>query len=116
MPALKDSRKLFEKGSINYLDDATYEGISIPWPKSRSNSRWMKRSVLRRAPLGALAAEMALTYAKDNEKTALFHLQGLTFYQVQDFMAVDETTKRNLETDPVALRTGEEGVSLLGFG
>ena len=48
-------------------------------------------------------------YAKENEKTALSHLQRLTFYQVQDFMVIDETTKRNLELTQSLFGQGKKG-------
>ena len=101
-------KKLFEKGSINYLDDAAYEDLQS-LVEIRKQFPVDEEIRTRRAPLGALAAEMALTYAKDNEKTALFHLQGLTFYQVQDFMTVDESTKRNLEITQSLFGQGKKG-------
>jgi DNA mismatch repair protein MutS len=40
---------------------------------------------------------MVLRYAEENQKRPLSHIRPLSFYQVQDFMVIDEVTKRNLE-------------------
>ena len=40
---------------------------------------------------------MVLLYAEENQKRPLSHIRAITFYQVQDFMVIDEVAKRNLE-------------------
>jgi len=95
-PCFERFKRAYDKGLINYLDDARYGDLhSLTKIKEQFQSNG--EMSIRMAPLAALAAEMALAYARENEKTALHHIQHLTFYQVQDFMAIDETTKRNLE-------------------
>ena len=64
---------------------------------------------MRKAPLAALAADMVLHYAEENQKKPLSHVQPLSFYQVQDFMVIDEVTKRNLELTQSLFEQGKKG-------
>ena len=101
-------QKIFEKGFIHYLGGACQAELErlkgIKTQFERSGGVWFQK-----APLAALAAEMALHYAKENQKTSLSHLQSLAFYQMQDFMVVDETTKRNLELIQSLSGQGKKG-------
>jgi DNA mismatch repair protein MutS len=56
-----------------------------------------QNSIRQKAPLAARAVAMVLHYAEENQKKNLSHIRPLSFYQVQDFMVIDEVTKRNLE-------------------
>ncbi len=61
---------------------------------------------------GTAAAALALEYLHANQLEALSHLQGIVTYSTSDFMALDATTRRNLElTEP--LRPGSGGRTLL---
>ena len=60
------------------------------------------------------AAGAVLRYIKENERSALAHLKGITHYHVRDYMVVDETTKRNLELTQ-SLTEGRVKGSLLGL-
>ena len=107
-PCFEQFKRVFEKRLINYLEEGRYGGLhSLTEIKAQFLSEIEIN--LKKAPLAALAAEMAFIYAKENEKTTLSHLRGLTFYQVQDFMIIDETTKRNLELTQSLFGQGKKG-------
>ena len=111
-PCFKPFKRAFEKGVINYLEEGK-NGDLRSLAEIQSLFQLENEINLQKAPLAALAAEMALTYAKENQKTALSHLQRLMFYRVQDFMVIDETTKRNLELTQSLFGQGKKG-SLFG--
>lgn len=58
------------------------------------------------------AAGAALHYAQHNHQQSLTHLQAIRSYQLDDFLMIDATTRRNLELDKPQL--GEQKHSLLG--
>jgi DNA mismatch repair protein MutS len=95
-------KKGFENGLINYLDETK----SDPF---HSTSRMEVDSIRKNAPLAAIAAEMVLDYAEAYQKTPLTHIRPITFYQVQDFMIIDEVTKRNLELTQSLYEKGRKG-------
>ena len=111
-PCFKPFKRAFEKGVVNYLEEGK-NGNLRSLAEIQSLFQLENEINLEKAPLAALAAEMALTYAKENQKTALSHLQRLMFYRVQDFMIIDETTKRNLELTQSLFGQGKKG-SLFG--
>jgi DNA mismatch repair protein MutS len=49
------------------------------------------------ATLAVTAAGVVLEYLQDTQRAALTHIQGLSRYYVDDFMALDATTQRHLE-------------------
>ncbi len=59
------------------------------------------------------AAGAVLRYVKENERSAPAHLKGPTYFHIQDYMVVDETTKRNLELTEGLIEGRVKG-SLLG--
>jgi len=95
-------RKAFENGLINLLDDSKFESV-------HTLNKIQGESILQRAPLAALAVEMVLRYAEENQKKPLSHIRPLSFYQVQDFMIIDEVTKRNLELTQSLFDKGQKG-------
>ncbi len=95
-------RKKFENDLINFLDDSKLEAI-------HSLSERAGESILQRAPLAAQAAAVVLHYAEENQKTPLAHIRPPVFYRVQDFMVVDEVTKRNLEITQSLFEQGKRG-------
>ncbi len=48
-------------------------------------------------PAGMVAAGAALRYAMENQGRDLTHVDRLRCYKIEDYMVLDETTKRNLE-------------------
>ncbi len=60
-------------------------------------------------PLAAVAVAMVLRYAEENQKKDLTHIRPVTFYRLQDFMVIDETTKRNLELTQSLFDQGKKG-------
>jgi len=95
-------KKAFENGLINILDGSKFDSI-------HTLSEIQGGAILQRAPLAALAAEMVLQYAAENQKKPLSHIRPLSFYQVQDFMVIDEVTKRNLELTQPLFEKGQKG-------
>jgi len=59
--------------------------------------------------LAAQAVAMVLHYAEANQKRPLSHIRPLSFYRVQDFMVIDEVTKRNLELTQSLFEQGKRG-------
>jgi DNA mismatch repair protein MutS len=95
-------KKVFENGLISILDDSKFDSI-------RTLNEIQGGSILQRATLAALAAEMVLRYAEENQKKPLSHIRPLSFYQVQDFIVIDEVTKRNLELTQPLFERGQKG-------
>jgi DNA mismatch repair protein MutS len=83
-------KKSFENDLINFLEDSKLDSF-------HSLHQVHQASIPGDFPLAAMAAEMVLLYAEENQKRPPSHVQFITFYQVQDFMIIDEVTKRNLE-------------------
>ncbi|MDI7258422.1 MAG: DNA mismatch repair protein MutS [Thermodesulfobacteriota bacterium] len=89
-PCFEGFKKSFENDLITFLEDAKFDSFQSP-NETRGNS------IPHEFPLAAMATEMVLRYAEANQKRPLTHLRPITFYRVQDFMVIDEETKRNLE-------------------
>jgi len=101
-PCFERFKKSFENGLINFLDDSRYDS-------DHPVSKIQDHSIFQRAPLAALATEMVLHYAEESQKKTLFPLQPISFYQLQDFMVIDEVTKRNLELTQPLFEQGKKG-------
>jgi DNA mismatch repair protein MutS len=101
-PCFEGFKKNFENGLITYLDDPESDALSPFARKERD-------SVLQKAPIAAQAVAMVLHYAEENQKKTLSHIRPLSFYQVQDFMVIDEVTKRNLELTQSLFDQGKRG-------
>ena len=101
-PCFGKFKKVFENGLINILDDSKFDSIL-------TLNEIQGGEILKKAPLAALAAEMVLLYAEENQKKPLSHIRPLSFYQVQDFMVIDEMTKRNLEITQSLFEKGQKG-------
>ncbi len=98
----EEFKKNFENGLITYLEDIKFDAIP-------SLDEMEKNSILQKAPLAAQAVAMVLHYAEENQKRPLSHIRPLSFYQVQDFMIIDEMTKRNLELTQSLFEHGKKG-------
>jgi DNA mismatch repair protein MutS len=101
-PRFEGFKKNFENGLITYLDDTGFDTVS-------SFSETEKNSILQKAPLAAQAIALVLHYAEENQKKSVSHIRDLSFYQVQDFMVIDEATKRNLELTQSLFEHGKKG-------
>ena len=98
-PRLDDFKKHFENDLISWRD---------PFPAETETSPGHE-AIRSKAPLAALAASMVLGYAEENQKKSLSHIKPLSFYRVQDFVIIDETTKRNLELERSLVDSGKKG-------
>ncbi len=101
-PCFERFKKAFENGLINVLDDSKFDSI-------HTLNEIEGASFLQNAPLAALAAEMVLRYAEENQKRPLSHIRSPLLYQVQDFMVIDEVSKRNLELTQSLFERGQKG-------
>jgi len=95
-------RKNFDNGLITYVDDLKFDTVPSFNEEERDSIRW-------NAPLAAEAVAMVLHYAEENQKKPLSYIRPLSFYRVQDFMVVDEVTKRNLELSQSLFEQGKKG-------
>jgi len=101
-PCFEGFKKNFENGLITYLDDPKFDAIP-------SFNEMEQNAILHKEPLAAQAVAMVLHYAEENQKKPLSHIRPLSFYQVQDFMVIDEVTKRNLELTQSLFEQGKRG-------
>ena len=83
-------KKNFQEGLIQFVEDSKID-VFHPFQERYGES------IPREFPLAAVATEMVLHYAEENQKRPLSHIRPILFYRVQDFMVIDEVTKRNLE-------------------
>ena len=101
-PYFEKFKKAFENELISFLDDSKFDSFPLL-------SRIQEDSIHLQAPLAAIAAEMVLHYAEVNQKTSLDHIRPISFYHVQDFMVIDEGTKKNLELAQSLFEQGKKG-------
>ena len=101
-PCFEGFKKNFENGLITYLDIPKLDAIP-------SFSEIERDKILPKAPLAAQAVGMVLHYAEENQKKPLSHIRPLSLYQVQDFMVIDEVTKRNMELTQSLFEHGKRG-------
>jgi DNA mismatch repair protein MutS len=64
------------------------------------------------ATLAITAAGVVLEYLQETQRAALTHIQGLSRYYADDFMALDSTTQRHLELVRSAVDGTREGTVL----
>jgi len=101
-PCLDRFKKSFGEGLINFLEDSRFDSFS-------SLTHIEGGENLQKTPLAAMATEMVLRYAEENQKKPLSYIRAIHFYQVQDFMVIDEVTKRNLELTQSLFEQGSKG-------
>ncbi len=95
-------KKYFENGLITYL-----ENLDLDSPPKPIEAQW--DSLNRNTPFAAKALKMVLSYAEENQKRPISHIRPPSLYRVQDFMVIDETTKRNLELTQSLFEQGRKG-------
>jgi DNA mismatch repair protein MutS len=95
-------KKNFEKGLLTTVEDPKVDSLS-------SYGQVEQKAIALKAPLAAQAVAMVLRYAEENQKKPISHIRPLSLYQVQDFMAIDEVTKRNLEITQSIFEKGQKG-------
>jgi DNA mismatch repair protein MutS len=101
-PCFAGFKKSFENHLINYLEDSKLDSC-------RPLLETHRDSIPVEFPLAAMATEMVLLYAEENQKRPLSHIKSITFYQIQDFMVIDEGTKRNLELTQALFDQSKKG-------
>jgi DNA mismatch repair protein MutS len=101
-PCFEGFKKNFENGLMTYLDDFKIDAIPSLDERERNGIR-------QKAPLAAQAVAIVLTYAEENQKKPISHIRPISYYRVQDFMVVDEVTKRNLELTQSLFEKGKRG-------
>ena len=98
----EEFKKTFENSLVTYLDDPKFD--AIPSFNEKGGN-----TILQKAPIAAQGVAMVLHYAEENQKKPLSHIRPLSFYRVQDFMVIDEVTKRNLELTQSLFEHGKRG-------
>ncbi len=63
-------------------------------------------------PLGIVAAGAILHYLKENYQSRISHLTKISYVQIDDYMILDNTTRRNLEITSSILMQRKEGTLL----
>jgi DNA mismatch repair protein MutS len=101
-PCFEAFKKNFENGLITYLDVPKLDAIP-------SFNEIERDKIVPKAPIAAQAVAMVLHYAEENQKKPLSHIRPLSLYQVQDFMVIDEVTKRNMELTQSLFEHGKRG-------
>jgi len=101
-PCFEGFKKNFGNGLITYLDDPKL--VAIPSFNERE-----RNAILQKSPLAAQAVAMVLSYAEENQKKPISHIRPLSYYQIQDFMVIDEVTKKNLELTQSLFERGKKG-------
>ena len=101
-PCFAAFKKSFETGLINFMEDSKFD-LSQPFHEGHGDS------IPREFPLAVIATEMVLLYAEENQKRPLSHIRSINFYRVQDFMVIDEVTKRNLELTQTLFDQSKKG-------
>ena len=101
-PCFPAFKKSFDEGLIHFMEDTTFDP-SHPFHEGHGDS------IPREFPLAAIATEMVLHYAEQNQKRPLSHIRPILFYRVQDFMVIDEVTKRNLEMTQTLFDQNKKG-------
>jgi DNA mismatch repair protein MutS len=107
-PCAKKFGKVFENEVITFLEDSTFHLTQSPTEMSGRMFAGDGKHVDAN-PLAAVAVTMVLRYAEENQKKDLAHIRPVTFYRLQDFMVIDETTKRNLELTQSLFDQGKKG-------
>jgi DNA mismatch repair protein MutS len=74
-PCFEGFRKEFENRLINYWDDSKFDSIhSLDQTQKLLSSQ--RESTLHLTPLAAYASEMVLTYAEENQKEPISHIES----------------------------------------
>ena len=99
---------------ITSIPDWKYEiGRSEQILKSQFNVSTIEGFGLKNKPAAISALGSILAYVKETEPQALDLFTDLNFYSVEDYMVLDDASRRNLELTETILKTSEKG-SLLG--
>ncbi len=101
-PCFEEFKKNFGNGLVTYLDAPKLEAI----PSFNERER---DAILQKSPLAAQAVVMVLSYAEETQKKPVSHIRPLSYYQIQDFMVIDEVTKKNLELTQSLFEGGKKG-------
>lgn len=96
--------------NITYIDDWVYEGdygykLLIDHFKTHS----LKGFGVEELEIAHTAAGTLLHYMQETQKSSLAHLRRLYAYESADYMALDGSTKRNLELTASMQEGGTEG-------
>jgi DNA mismatch repair protein MutS len=95
-------KKNFEKSLLTTVEDPKVDFFSY-------SGQIELQAIVLKAPLAAQAVALVLRYAEENQKKPISHIRPLSLYQVQDFMVIDEVTKRNLEITQSIFEKGQKG-------
>lgn len=101
-PSFPAFKRGVQERLIHYMEDSKFDPAH-PFHEAHGDS------IPREFPLAAIATEMVLLYAEENQKRPLSHIRAIRFYRVQDYMVIDEVTKRNLEMTQTLFEQNKKG-------
>jgi len=104
-PFFEKFKKIFENNLITYLEQINFEN-----PPEKLENQW--DNLMKNLPLATKAIKMVLHYAEENQKRPITHIRPINIYRVQDFMVIDDMTKRNLELTQSLFEQGKKGTLL----
>ncbi len=116
----EDSSGLADAAAELGLYTTSFESVAFDYARARLvlTARFGEHALagfgVADMPLGLAAAGAALLYAQEKQGRDLVHLDRLRAYRLEDFMVLDETTKRNLELFATLRDRGRAG-SLIGL-
>lgn len=105
-----------DKLNHTFIDDWVYEGeYGYKLLTEHFNTHSLKGFGVEELDIAQVAAGSLLHYMRETQKSALAHLKRLYSYENSDYMALDGSTKRNLELISTMQEGGTEGslVSIL---
>jgi DNA mismatch repair protein MutS len=105
-----------DKLNYTFIDDWVYEGeYGYKLLTDHFNTHSLKGFGVEELDVAQVAAGSLLHYMRETQKSALAHLKRLYSYENNNYMALDGSTKRNLELISTMQEGGTEGslVSIL---
>ncbi|MDY7030955.1 MAG: DNA mismatch repair protein MutS [Thermodesulfobacteriota bacterium] len=113
--SLKRLLQSLEKYVLTYIDNGVFDyNRSIELLSDHFEKTAFSHHDFDNMKEAVKAAGGVFHYVKNTQKTKLNHLNHLLFYDVTDYMVVDETTKRNLELFYTLQNRSKKG-SLIGI-
>jgi DNA mismatch repair protein MutS len=108
-------RDTFRSALFNYLPDSAFDlehaKTVIETPLGKDTSKDFLNGDI---PCAISAAGAIFSYVTENQRINLKHIGSILPYRVNDYMILDEATKRNLELTRTVMGQGKKG-SLIGL-
>ncbi len=115
---LKNRDESLASYNITHVEDWVYEGdYGYKQLTEHFNTHSLKGFGVENLMIAHVAAGALLHYLQETQKSSLAHLKKIYAYENADYMALDGSTKRNLELTASLQERGTEGtlVSILDY-